>query len=186
MTRVDSAVLNLAEGLCQRFQLLTGRTNVWLALQLTNLSIIVYFVWAGLQFLSSDAGNASRHRGVLRRIVVCADADRLQSSRSKPTRTAPTGGSLVASGIPERVRDLLLRILFLTLTFALLWPIVSRLRLLSVPLGVRQQPSYVYGRPHLLPGGADDGGLVPVGVRSTSTVCGEGHGVVARVGAGTS
>src|SRR5688572_8656067 len=54
MTRVDSAVLNLAEGLCQRFQLLTGRTNVWLALQLTNLSIIVYFVWAGLQFLSSD------------------------------------------------------------------------------------------------------------------------------------
>ena len=54
MTRVDSAVLNLAEGLCQKFQLLTGRTNVWLALQLTNLSIIVYFVWAGLQFLNSD------------------------------------------------------------------------------------------------------------------------------------
>ena len=48
MTYIDSVIVNLTERLCRRFQLLTGRTNVWLAVQLTNLSIIVYFVWAGL------------------------------------------------------------------------------------------------------------------------------------------
>ena len=48
MTHVDSFLLNLTERFCHRFQLLTGRTNVWLAVQLTNLSIIVYFVWAAL------------------------------------------------------------------------------------------------------------------------------------------
>src|SRR5262245_5120648 len=45
MTYLDQAVLNLTERLCRRFQALTGRTNVWLAFQLTNLSVIVYFVW---------------------------------------------------------------------------------------------------------------------------------------------
>ena len=48
MTYIDSAILNLTERCCRRFQVLTGRTNVWLAVQLTNLSIIVYFVWAGM------------------------------------------------------------------------------------------------------------------------------------------
>ena len=41
MTYIDSAVLNLTEWFCRKFQLLTGRTNVWLAVQLTNLSIVV-------------------------------------------------------------------------------------------------------------------------------------------------
>ena len=54
MTYIDSALLNLTEWCCHRFQLLTGRTNVWLAFQLTNLSIIVYFVWAGLYFVRSE------------------------------------------------------------------------------------------------------------------------------------
>src|SRR5438552_15509916 len=54
MTYLDSALLNLAEALCRKFQVLTGRTNVWLAVQLTNLSIIVYFVWAGLYFWNAD------------------------------------------------------------------------------------------------------------------------------------
>ena len=35
---------------------MTGRTNVWLAIQLTNLSIIVYFVWAGVYLWRSDVG----------------------------------------------------------------------------------------------------------------------------------
>ena len=43
MTYVDSAVLNLTEWLCRRFQTWTGRSNVWLAFQLTNLSVVVYF-----------------------------------------------------------------------------------------------------------------------------------------------
>src|SRR4051812_44583568 len=55
MTYIDSAVLNLTEWACRRFQLLTGRTNVWLALQLTNLSIIMYFVWAcAIYFVTPD------------------------------------------------------------------------------------------------------------------------------------
>ena len=124
MTRVDSAVLNLAEGLCQRFQLLTGRTNVWLALQLTNLSIIVYFVWAGLQFLSSDPAT---------RVVIGVFCGGLLYVLTQTVFKVPieayenSAYRRVASGFrnPRRVRDLLLRILFLTLTFALLLPIVS-------------------------------------------------------------
>ena len=46
MTGIDAAVLNLVERFCRKLQLITGRTNVWLAFQLTNLSIIMYFVWA--------------------------------------------------------------------------------------------------------------------------------------------
>src|SRR5216684_9362576 len=55
MTYVDSAVLDLTERMCCRLQAWTGRTNVWLAFQLTNLSIVVYFIWVtGLYFLSVD------------------------------------------------------------------------------------------------------------------------------------
>ena len=54
MTYIDQGILNLVEWLCHKFQRLTGRTNVWLALQLTNLSIIVYFivyfVWPNVYF----------------------------------------------------------------------------------------------------------------------------------------
>src|SRR5207244_5099507 len=56
MLYIDSVVLDLAEWSCRKFQVVTGRTNVWLAVQLTNLSIIVYFVWAGAYFLISAAG----------------------------------------------------------------------------------------------------------------------------------
>jgi hypothetical protein len=54
MSYLDAAILTLTEWACRRFQLLTGRTNIWLALQLTNLSIVVYFVWAGAVFWSDD------------------------------------------------------------------------------------------------------------------------------------
>src|ERR687895_39909 len=54
MTYIDTAILNAIEWLCRKFQVLTGRTNVWLAVQLTNLSIIVYFVWAAVYFWRSD------------------------------------------------------------------------------------------------------------------------------------
>ena len=54
MSYVDSALLNLTEWLCRRFQVLTGRTNVWVAVQLTNLSIVVYFVWAAAYFWNTD------------------------------------------------------------------------------------------------------------------------------------
>src|SRR4029450_746638 len=50
MLHVDSALLDLTEWLCRRFQVLTGRTNVWLAFQFTNFSIGVVFVWGGMHF----------------------------------------------------------------------------------------------------------------------------------------
>jgi hypothetical protein len=123
MTRVDSAILNLAEWFCQKFQLLTGRTNVWLAVQLTNLSIIVYFVWAGLQFLSSDAAT---------RIVIGVFCGGLLYVLSQTIFKVPieayenSAYRRVANGFrnPRRVRDALLRVLFLALTIALLYPIL--------------------------------------------------------------
>ena len=55
MSYIDSAVLDLTERMCRRFQMWTGRTNVWLAFQLTNLSIVIYFIWVvGLYLLSGD------------------------------------------------------------------------------------------------------------------------------------
>ena len=50
MIYIDSVILNMIERACRRFQRLTGRTNVWLAVQLTNLSIILYFIWAAVVF----------------------------------------------------------------------------------------------------------------------------------------
>ena len=54
MIYFDSALLNVTERLCHWFQRLTGRTNVWLALQLTNLSVIVYFTGAAMYFWSLE------------------------------------------------------------------------------------------------------------------------------------
>ena len=52
----DEIVLDLTERICHRFQIWTGRTNVWLAFQLTNLSIVLYFIWvADLYLLTADA-----------------------------------------------------------------------------------------------------------------------------------
>jgi hypothetical protein len=123
MTRVDSAILGLAEWSCQKFQLLTGRTNVWLAVQLTNLSIIVYFVWAGLQFLSSDAAT---------RMAIGVFCGGLLYVLTQTIFKVPieayenSAYQRVANGFrnPRRIRDALLRILFLMLSFALFFPIV--------------------------------------------------------------
>src|SRR5436305_188561 len=56
MPYIDAVILNATEWVCRRFQLLTGRTNAWLAVQITNLSIVVYFVWAILYFSRRDLG----------------------------------------------------------------------------------------------------------------------------------
>ena len=50
MMYVDSALLDFTERLCRRFQTWSGRTNVWLAFQLTNLSIVVYFAWVAVLY----------------------------------------------------------------------------------------------------------------------------------------
>jgi hypothetical protein len=135
MTYVDSAVLNVTEQMCRRFQEWTGRTNVWLAFQLTNLSIVIYFIWAaGLYFVSAAL--------VLRIFValVCGGVFfvltrtifkvSIEASEAEAYRR-------VAKGLrnPRRIRDAQLRIAFLTLTVVLSYPLwfaylTLRLRLL--------------------------------------------------------
>jgi hypothetical protein len=123
MTYIDSAILNLTEWFCRKFQLLTGRTNVWLAVQLTNLSIIVYFVWAGVYFWRS--GVAPRIAlglfcgGLLYALTQTIFKEPIEAYENNAYRR-------VAKGFrnPRRVRDALLRISFLTLSLVLLYPIL--------------------------------------------------------------
>jgi hypothetical protein len=123
MTYIDSVILNLTERLCRRFQLLTGRTNVWLALQLTNLSIIVYFVLAGVYSWNAEAW--------LRLLVWLFCSGLLyvlgQTIFKVPIEAYENEAyRRVAKGFrnPRRVRDALLRISFLTLSLVLGYPVL--------------------------------------------------------------
>jgi hypothetical protein len=123
MTYIDAFILNLTERSCRRFQVLTGRTNVWLAVHLTNLSIIVYFVWAGMYSLRSDA--------VPRLLVALLCGGLLyvltQTILKVPIEAYETEAyRRLAKGFrnPRRVRDALLRISFLTLSLVLCYPIL--------------------------------------------------------------
>src|SRR5438876_4404484 len=123
MSYIDSMVLNLTERSCRRFQRLTGRTNVWLAVQLTNLSIIVYFVWAAVYSWSS---------GVPSRIFVGLFCGGLLYVLTQTIFKVPVevyendAYRRVAKGFrnPRRVRDALLRISFLTLSVVLGYPVL--------------------------------------------------------------
>jgi hypothetical protein len=123
MTFIDSAILDLTERFCRRFQVLTGRTNAWLAVQLTNLSIIVYFVWAGL-YAWSSAGAP--------RMLIAIFCGGLLYVLSQTLFKVPIEAyeidayRRVAKGFrnPRRVRDALLRISFLTLSIVLAYPIL--------------------------------------------------------------
>jgi hypothetical protein len=123
MTYIDSAVLDLTEWLCRKFQALTGRTNVWLAFQLTNLSIVVYFVWAGVYFLISP--------GALRVVLALFCGGLLYLLTQTIFKVSVDAHETnayrrVAKGYrnPRRVRDALLRIAFLTLSIVLFYPIL--------------------------------------------------------------
>ena len=123
MTYIDSAVLDLTERLCRRFQAWTGHTNVWLAFQLTNLSIVIYFIWIGfLYLLSGDlalrvfvALFCSGVFFVLTRTIfkVSIEVSEIEAYRR------------VAKGLrnPRRIRDAQLRIAFLTLSVVLSYPL---------------------------------------------------------------
>jgi hypothetical protein len=123
MTHIDSVVLDLTEWFCRKFQLLTGRTNVWLAVQLTNLSIIVYFVWAGVYFWTSDAWLriavglfCSGLFYVLTQTIFKVSIEAYENNAYHR----------VAKGLrnPRRIRDAFLRISFLTLSIVLFYPIL--------------------------------------------------------------
>jgi hypothetical protein len=121
MIYIDSALLNLTEWLCRKFQLMTGRTNVWLAFQLTNLSIIVYFVWAGMYFWRLD--------GVLRVLLTLFCGGLLylltQTIFKVPVEAYESSAyQRVAKGFrnPRRTHDAMLRIAFLTLSIVMCYP----------------------------------------------------------------
>jgi hypothetical protein len=122
MNHVDLALLDATEWLCRRFQLLTGRTNVWLAVQLTNLSIVLYFVWAGVAFWGA---------GTLARVGVVIFCGGLLYALSQTVLKEPIDSHeqnayrRVAKGLrnPRRLRDAPLRIAFLTLSTFLFYPV---------------------------------------------------------------
>ena len=143
MTYVDSAVLDFTERMCRRFQAWTGRTNVWLAFQLTNLSVVVYFIWvAGLYLLSRDV--------VLRVFVAlfCGGVFFVLTRtifRTSIELSETEAYRRVAKGLrnPRRLRDAPLRMSFLML--AVLWYLTLGLLLAYPVLFV-----YVKLRVHLL------------------------------------
>jgi len=121
---VDSLLLDLTESLCRRFQQLTGRTNVWLAVQLTNVSIVVYFVWAALSFWQRNLATrlfvGAFCGGVLWALTQTVLKDPIELYESHAYRR-------VAAGLrnPRRLRDFSLRISFLTLSVLLAGPVVA-------------------------------------------------------------
>lgn len=125
MTYLDTAVLNLVERMCRRFQRWTGKTNVWLAFQLTNLSVVMYFTWVVmLYWLSAD---------LIVRIFVALFCGGIFAVLTKTLFNSSIDLAeqeafrRLAKGLrnPRRIRDAQLRIAFLTLSL-----------LLVVPLGV--------------------------------------------------
>lgn len=123
MTYVDAAILNAVERSCQWFQTLTGRTNVWIAAQLTNISIIVYFVWLGLYAWNVDLPQ----RVLVKVFAVLLVYALMQTILKVPIETHEAQAyRRVAKGYrnPRRVRDAPLRIAFLTLAVVLCYPTI--------------------------------------------------------------
>jgi hypothetical protein len=118
---IDSWILDVTEWACRKFQLLTGFTNVWLAVQVTNVSIVVYFIWAGAYFWGGD---------LLTRIFIglfCGGLLYLlaQTILRVPIETYEMSTyRRVAQGLrnPKRLRDALLRITFLIMVVVLPGP----------------------------------------------------------------
>jgi len=122
MTYVDAVILDVIEWACRRFQVVTGRTNVWLAVQLTNLSIILYFVWAMMSFWN----DVSMRFGIG---LFCAALSYVltQTILRDPIELHENAAYMrVAKGFrnPRRLRDAVLRTSFLTLTLVLGYPVV--------------------------------------------------------------
>ena len=133
MTALDTVLLDAVEHLCRRFQWLTGRTNVWLAIQLTNLSIVLYFAWAGAYIFGSRLpfriGLAVFCAGLLFVLSQTVLKVPIEASEQSAYRR-------VAKGLrnPRRVRDAMLRLQFLALTIVLAGPVALVHSVLRLPV----------------------------------------------------
>lgn len=123
MTYIDAAILTFTEWCCRRFQLLTGRTNIWLALQLTNLSIVIYFVWAGAVFWSDEWWSrillAVFCGALLYILTQTIFKESIEASEARTFQRLSKGYRN-----PRRVRDLPLRASFLTLSLVFFYPVI--------------------------------------------------------------
>jgi hypothetical protein len=140
MLYIDSVILNMIERACRRFQRLTGRTNVWLALQLTNLSIVMYFAWAGVAFAGTETWVkvfvALFCAGLLYVLIQTLFKESIEAYESNTYKRVMKGMKN-----PRRVRDALLRVAFLTLVLVFWYPawlayveLGQQILLLSYPL----------------------------------------------------
>ena len=133
MSAIDSVLLNLTERSCRAFQRLTGKTNVWLAVQLTNLSIVLYFVWAALWTSIADVALQ-----VMAALFAAALLYVLTQTVFKVSIEAYETAAYrrVAKGLrnPRWLRDAPLRTSFLTLTVLLLAPVMFVSVNLRIPL----------------------------------------------------
>lgn len=125
MTGIDAAVLDLTERACRAIQRLTGRTNVWVAVQLTNLSIVMYFVWAAAVYsqklpVYARAGIAVLSGGLLYILSQTVFKVSIESSEQNAY-------ARVAKGLrnPRRLRDAPLRLSFLTLSLLFMYPLIA-------------------------------------------------------------
>jgi|tagenome__1003787_1003787.scaffolds.fasta_scaffold20950367_2 hypothetical protein len=115
MTFLDEAILDAIEYASRKFQVLTGRTNVWLAVQLTNLSIVLYFIWAGVYFWKAELwlriSVGVFCAGIVYALTQTVFKESIEDSESNAYRR-------VAKGLrnPRRLRDAALRTSFLTLS----------------------------------------------------------------------
>jgi len=123
MTYIDEALLNVAEWFCRQFQMRTGRTNVWLAFQFTNLSIIVYFVWAAMYFWRTDLGTRL-FVGLFCSGVLCALTQTIFKVPVEEYEAHAYRRAAKGFRNPRRVRDAQLRLSFLTLSVLLPPPTV--------------------------------------------------------------
>jgi hypothetical protein len=123
MNYVDGAFLDLAEWACRRFQVWTGRTNVWLAFHLTNLTIVLYFTWVtALYWVSAIPALrvfvALFCGGVFVILTKTIFRVSLDASEAQAYRRLTKG-----LRNPRRIRDVQLRIAFLTISIVLTLPL---------------------------------------------------------------
>ena len=145
MPGIDGLILDLTERLCQRFQELTGKTNVWIAFQLTNLSIIVYFFSAAFYFPLLPNLSWRLAVALFGAMVFYALS---QTVFKESIKTAESNAyTRVAKGLrnPRRLRDAPLRISFLmtSVLMVYLMVFVYIMRRVSPQFAAYQAPLYV-------------------------------------------
>src|SRR5262245_37498207 len=139
MIAIDAVILDVTEWLCQRLQVLTGRTNVWLAVQLTNLSVVLYFVWAAVYFrqfwIGIGAAVAIFCAPILYVLTQTVFKVSIDTAEADAYRR-------VAKGLrnPRRIRDAQLRISFLTLSVLLFYLLLFLYSNFRVPMALLSYP----------------------------------------------